>query len=251
MLPLHHFYHCYCDGDWLLPVQEHFDALVSSGLYDALDTLHVGFVGSEPNIAAARSFLADFDFETCAMVAEGFEQETLDHLWEFSFNHDGLCFYAHTKGAANYASINDAWRRSMTFFNVIGWRRPVTALTDGKAIAGCHWIRGNPDEERLVDAWRNRHLNPPGLDGVGGMFGGNFWWARLDLIRRNCEPTRVSRMDAEHWLGQLSEVVPINDDTIFDMNPNPITRQHLVTRWDDNGQPVEGPPAGVGIDRRA
>lgn len=223
-----HFFHLYADGDWQVPVSEHFDALTSSGLYGALDTIHIGFVGSARNIAAAQDALRDYDFETCAAVEQGYEQETLDQLWRFAQHHDGLVFYAHTKGAANYAAINDPWRRSMTHHNVVDWWTPVDALTrGGKSIAGCHWIKGNPDDERLVEAWRTRQLNPPGLDGVGGMFGGNYWWTRLELIRQNCAPSRSSRFDAEHWLGQLSEVMPICDATICDLNPHPIGRPYL------------------------
>lgn len=230
-MDLHHWYHLYADGDWQTPAAEHFDALVRSGLYAELATVQVGFVGSDENIGEAQDFLRQYDIVTACTSPDGFEQETLDELWRFSFRHDGLALYAHTKGAANFAPINNAWRRSMTFFNVMGWRTPVAALQEDKSIAGCHWIRGNPDEERLVEAWKNRHLNPPGLDGVGGMFGGNYWWARLDLVRQNVQPTRRSRFDAEHWLGQLSEVVPIHERTILDLNPHPIVQANLTTDW--------------------
>jgi hypothetical protein len=55
------------------------------------------------------------------------------------------------------------------------------------------------------------------------MFGGNFWWARADLVRLNPPPDRDSRYHAEHWLGQLSEVTPlIPGETICDLNPNAI-----------------------------
>jgi len=229
---LHHFYHLYADGCWEVPALEHFDALRLSGLYAQLDTLHVGFVGSVENVAAAQDALRGYDFETCADMRDGFEQETLDRLWEFSHNNDGAVLYAHTKGAANYARINDAWRRSMTYHCVIRWEYAVEQIAAGKTIAGCHWIKGNPNIERLVEAWQNRHLNPPGLDGVGGMFGGNFWWTRLEDVRRNVKPTRVSRMDAEHWLGQLSEVMPIiKPGTICDLNPKPIHPQNLTDQW--------------------
>lgn len=223
-----HFYHLYADGDWSQPVTEHFDALTASGLYDQLDRIFVGLVGSPENIRQVRAALGGYRYEVCAETREGFEQETLDQIWSHAQTHDGFVFYAHTKGAANYAPINDAWRRSMTRFNVFGWREVVAELEAGKLIAGCHWIHGNPATERLSDAWVNRRINPPGLDGVGGMFGGNYWWARLDVLRLNQEPSRESRHAAEHWLGQLSEVVPICPDTIYDMNPTSIVEANLL-----------------------
>jgi hypothetical protein len=225
---LHHFYHCYADGNWEIPVHEHLMALRASGLDDELASFHVGFVGSAYNIARARDAFVGFDFETCAEIESGYEQETLDALWEFAQHHDGPVLYAHTKGASRDEPIDNPWRRSMTQKCVMEWRTAVDALESGKFIVGCHWIRGNPEIERLAEAWRNRELNPPGLDGVGGMFGGNFWWTRLELVRQNCRPTRNSRFDAEHWLGQLSEVMPIWAGTILDLNPQPIVPWGLV-----------------------
>jgi hypothetical protein len=231
-MEIHHFYHCYADGDWVVPLHEHIRALQVGGLYDHLDSFHIGFVGSDDNIAKVCDSLEVHgvrDYITCSAVAEGFEQETLDKLYDFSQDHDGAVLYAHTKGSANFAPINDPWRRSMEQKCVVEWRTAVAALEcDGKAIVGCHWIMGNPEVERLVEAWRNRRLNPPGLDGVGGMFGGNYWWTRLELLRQNCRPGRESRYAAEHWLGQLSEVMPIFADTILDLNPQPITPSNLV-----------------------
>ncbi len=168
---------------------------------------------------------------TCAETISGFEQETLDPLYDFAQSHDGYVLYTHTKGASRNEPIDTPWRRAMEWYNVVDWHTPIAALDAGATIAGCHWIRGNPEIERLVEAWKNRELNPPGLDGVGGMFGGNFWWTKLELLRRNCRPTRRSRMDAEHWLGQLSEVMPIHADTICDLNPRPITRECLEVPW--------------------
>lgn len=231
-MDLYSFYHLFADGDFEIPVTEHMRALKASGLYDELAGLFIGFVGAADNIEKAEKLLAyglDVDYTMCAYEREGWEQETLDRLYTFAQSYDGAVLYAHTKGAANFAPINDPWRRSMTQLCVMEWRTAVAALEcDGKSIVGCHWIKGQPDIERLSEAWRNRELNPPGLDGVGGMFGGNFWWTRLELLRQNCQPDRVHRHAAEHWLGQLSEVMPINADTILDLNPHPIVASNLV-----------------------
>lgn len=228
--PIYHWYHVYADGNWEPMVSEHLAALQHSGLYDQLDRGRVGLVGSSENVAAVCAYIGGrgFEFEVAANVAEGFEQETLDDLYDFSQTHNGDVLYAHTKGASRDEPIDTPWRRSMTQLTVMEWRTCVAALASGKTIVGCHWIKGNPDVERLNEAWENRELNPPGLDGVGGMFGGNFWWTRLEHLRRNVPPGRESRFAAEHWLGQLSEVMPIWAGTILDLNPRPIVPQNLV-----------------------
>ncbi len=210
--PLHHFYHCFADGDWLEPVTDHFEALTRFGLAAELASCHVGFVGSAKNIAAAKRVIRPYvpGYLTCAKARKGFEQVTLDSLYAWVQDHDGLVSYAHTKGAANYAAVNTLWRRSMEYHNFVEWRRPVEALTTGgKSIAGCHWMSS----------------------GAGGMFGGNYWWTRCELLRQNVPPDHSSRHAAEHWLGQLSDVMPINPETIEDLNPKPIGTDHAGAAW--------------------
>ncbi len=210
--PLTHFYHVYADGDWLEPVTDHFDALVRFGLAAELTSCHVGYVGSPANIATAKLTVESCmpDYLVCAEAAEGFEQVTLDPLYAWVQDHDGLVSYAHTKGAANYASVNLLWRRSMEFYNFVEWHRPVEVLTTGgKSIAGCHWMSS----------------------GAGGMFGGNYWWTHCELLRQNVPPDHSSRHAAEHWLGQLSEVMPITPETVEDLNPRQIGSDHAPAAW--------------------
>lgn len=229
-MDLHHFYHVYADGNWEQPVEEHLAALRAGGLADELTTFRVGLVGSAINMAKAISYLSrsGIKYQVDGLEESGFEQVTLDRLYEFSKTHDGAVLYAHTKGASRNDPIDVPWRRSMTQLCVVDWQVPIAGLEADYLIAGCHWIRGNPDIERLSAAWRNRQLNPPGLDGVGGMFGGNFWWTKLEYVRQLPEPDHVHRHAAEHWLGQLSEVMPLNVDTILDLNPRPIVPSNLV-----------------------
>lgn len=217
MTALHHFYHVYADGDWHTPVRDHFDALTRFGLLNQLTSLHLGFVGTRENIGAVHEALASYTYETVAESREGWEQETLQPLWEFTQYATGLVSYAHTKGSANFAEINNAWRRSMEYYCYVDWQKPAAALTANKYIAGCHWHCGGPS-------------SIPGF-GTGGMFGGNYWWTRCELLRRNVPPGRESRYAAEHWLGQLSEVMPITTKTICDLNPTAINYMYLHDKW--------------------
>lgn len=215
-----HWYHVFADGAWQQPVTDHCEALVRYGLAAELDSVHVGYVGTPENIAAAHCTIEHYlpGYRRCAESASGWEQETLDPLYDWVQDHDGLVSYAHTKGAANYAPINDGWRRDMEHHCVVEWRQPVEALTGcGMSIAGAHWYQGGPS-------------SVPGF-GTGGMFGGNYWWTRADLLRRNVPPGRESRFAAEHWLGQLSEVMPITAETICDLCPGRIEDQQFHTTW--------------------
>lgn len=213
--PLHAWFHCYATGNWQQPVTDYCDALTRFGLYDELASHHVGFVGRPDEIAAARASLdvLVLGYEVCAESPEGWEQETLEPMWKFCHDHDGLVLYTHTKGASRADPVDQPWRRSMLYHNVVNWQEPVTALTEGgKSIAGCHWYCGGPS-------------SIPGY-GTGGMFGGNFWWTRCDLLRQNVPPDNSARGCAEHWIGQLSEVMPLTPDTIHDLNPGEVGSFH-------------------------
>lgn len=217
-MKLSHFYHVYADGDWPQAVTEHCLALTRTGLMKELGSWFVGFVGTDENVKAVRCTLDVLAprYEVCAHELSGFEQVTLDQVYAFVQDHDGLISYAHTKGAAFYNPVNEGWRRSMEYHNFVDWRTPVAALESGKTIAGCHWMNGGPS-------------SIPGY-GHGGMFGGNYWWTHCDKLRLNVPPGHESRFAAEHWLGQLSEVMPITPETICDLNTQPITVGYM-SNW--------------------
>ena len=209
----------YADGEWQVPLAEHIEALRSSGLLEQLDSLQVGIVGSFANTEQVIMALMEqkVRWTLCAQAREGWEQVTLDELWAFAQDNDGLVLYCHTKGAANFDPINNSWRRSMTYYNVIDWATPVAALRAGKSIAGCHWIRGS------------RATNPD--NGDQGFFGGNYWWTHLEILRHNKPPDSALRHYAEHWLGHLSDFTPITNATMLDLNPTAIWEQNLRTQW--------------------
>ncbi len=181
-MKLCHFYHCFADGAWEKPLAEHVDALIDSGLAQALDSFQVGVVGQPARCMAALAYLRqrDVSFQVCASAKEGWEQETQDALYRYSLDHDGYVLYAHTKGASNPVPIQDPWRRSMTRFTVYEWRECVELLGAYDAV-GCHWLDGR-------------------------FFGGTFWWTHLALIRELGAPKRDHRYDAENWIGTYPNI---------------------------------------------
>ena len=210
---LYPFYHFLADGQWLEPASDHFRALQESGLLEALDGLYIGFVGNDDNIARAIEWLDAYGkpYTIVSRVLEGFEQETLDHLSDFSKENDGYVLYGHTKGAGYPVPISMPWRKSMIWYTIMLWRECVTHLDNGYTTVGSHWFqRGGPE-----------HLEWP-------FWGGTYWWAHLKDLRLLDRPTRNARYDAEHWIGELQRHMVINQ---FDMNPNPIAPVYLKYDW--------------------
>lgn len=185
---IHHFYHLYADGNWQMCVPDHIRALVHYGLYSNLASLNIGFVGTPANITMAQEYLTlhGLAFNVAATAPSGWEQVTLDPLYDKAKEDpDSYFVYAHTKGAANFATINNTWRLGMTRVNIVEWERAVQALKDGATTAGCHYYPINPDNP-----------NP--------FWGGNFWWATGEHINKLQRCGRNHRHEAEAWVGSIN-----------------------------------------------
>lgn len=179
---IRHYYHLYSDGQWQDPVREHCDAMVSSGLR-AVSSLTVCIVGHPDTRRAPREFLYDLN-PVFVEYDCGWEQHTLNRLRFELHSHNDHVLYTHTKGASDPSPINIGWRRAMTQQVVNQWRDCVWQLSEVDAV-GCHWL--TPEQY-------------PGMV-TTPFFGGNFWWANADYLRRLPAPLENDRWDAERWIG--------------------------------------------------
>lgn len=208
MTELHAWFHVYADGNWRPALDDYLDALQRFGLHDALTELHIGFHGCPDNIERVETYLRliGLTYTVEAREDSGWEQVTLSVLHEWCQSHDGYVSYAHTKGAGFDRPIQEAWRRGMLFNMIVRWEACVAHLDAGAKVVGSHYRRAEPS---ITDpAW-----------GWSGMFCGNFWWTKADVLRLNVPPTYRSRLDAEHWLFQLTEVMDVSEGFVVDLNP--------------------------------
>lgn len=187
-----HFYHVYASGRWEDPVFGHAAALAQSGYRGPVT---VGLVGTPRDRDRARDGITTL-FTAAGAAPDswieadsGYEQVTLAPLREYSAAHSGAICYAHTKGAANTSHLTPYWRRSMTRHVIGRWRECVRLLKCGYDTAGCHWL--TPE----------RHHQPPLFIVTSPFYGGNFWWATTEYLRRLPPPGTASRYDAEGWIG--------------------------------------------------
>lgn len=213
MPDIHHFFHVFAGGDWERPVAEHLDALERSGLGRGMRSFNVGVVGPPDDRTAVLAVLEGWrPLDLLAVADDGWEQVTLGAMWWWARHHDGLICYTHTKGAGNHADINDEWRRDMEHHNVFEWRRIVDAFEAGAQVAGAHWITDPASSH-------------------AGMFGGNFWWTRAELLRQGCRPGNDYRHRAEEWLGDLGTITPLTGDAVFDLCPTSIAPGAMHPDW--------------------
>ena len=179
------YFHLYAAGAWQKPTREFLDAMLESGLADEAGYLNLGVVGP----LGARLDAIDYcrsrmPTEVIAEANEGWEQVTLSALRQDAKG-DAI-LYAHSKGAAFPSDWNDAWRRSLILSVVSEWRENLAMLETYDAV-GCHWL--------------TTAMTQPGMPQKFNFFGGNFWLARISVIRALPEPPVVLRFDAEAWLG--------------------------------------------------
>lgn len=218
--PLHHFYHIYSKGQWEVPVQDHIRALKQYGLYNKLSSLNVGIVGPPETREAVKNYLnsQDIKYNVCTEVDDGWEQETLDELWNFAKNNDGYALYAHTKNAVNINPLHVSWRKSMTYYNVVNWQSCVKLLDNNYCAVGCHYL--------LIDNKLDERMH--------GFYAGTYWWTKMKYLKNFPRPARTNRYDAEGWIGFLKPVAEDMGDTyvFHDYTPfHPASGLGFVTEW--------------------
>ena len=194
MTRLTHFFHVYADGNFSTPIREHFGEVKASGLFEELDSVRVGIVGSEANRARVLTLFEELGVPAMVVgtAPTGWEQVTLTKLHTFAKKDDGFIFYAHTKGAWSSDSMAHPWRQSMIRHTVARWRECVDALQVVDT-AGPFWL-----ESRAPEHKNHKHF-----------FGGNFWWAQSAYVAK-LRPVGVSsRYDAEGWIGLSDPSVKI------------------------------------------
>jgi hypothetical protein len=195
-----HFYHIGADGDWQVPVHEHFAALRTSKFPGRV---RVGIVGSNDNITKVEKYLVkywDWRFTADVTADTGFEQVTLEVLRSWVQNEDPSTkvLYAHSKGAFNQSFQQDNWREAMTTKLVREWETCVPLL-DTSDVVGIHWVTP------ALAASIGHEVGSP-------FFGGNFWWANAGYLKNLPPLGYSSRWDAEAWIG-------LGDPKITDRKP--------------------------------
>lgn len=227
MKKIHHFYHIYASGMWETPAVEHVRALNESGLMSQISTFNFGLVGKREDQDRVEKFLEE-NFPTINIVAraeEGFEQETMDAIYDYAKDHTGYVLYAHTKNAMNLNDLHVKWRKSMTYFTVMRWKECIELMDDGYNAVGSHYLKITP--EALVQEF--------GYDkSYHGLFAGTFWWTDLEYIKKFPKVGRNSRFDAEYWISNLKEVVENTGKPfkVYDFNyAHPASSHGMVYSW--------------------
>jgi len=230
---LHHFYHIGSSGKWLQPLSEHIHALRRYGLLEKLDSINFGIIGLSDNRKDVKDYLhKELDnFNIVAEADSGWEQVTINPMYEFSLKNDGYIFYAHTKSSNNHNIFGAKHRRSMTYFNVVNWKDCVEKLNEGYVLAGTHYCQMH----LVKDAYGNE-MDIPGetrwenIKKYDGFFLGNFWWTTVEAMRTLSPCANNYRQDAEFWIAQIK----LENKMAYDFYPHQVFTEHedkFITKW--------------------
>jgi predicted secreted protein len=227
MKKLHHFYHIYGSGNWEIPAKEHLQALKDSGLINEIYSFNFGIVGNYEERKEVKQFLKDnfISFNVVAETESGFEQETMDAIYDYAKDHKGYVLYAHTKNASNINDVHLKWRKSMTYFAVMNWKECIKLMDEGYSAVGSHYLLVKNNQ--LVEDVKN-------VKNDFGVFAGTFWWTDLDYIKYFPRVERNNRFDAEYWISNLKHVVEgfEKEFKIYDFNPyHPGSTKGMIFSW--------------------
>ena len=194
----HHFFHVYADGDWGRAAAEHLNALDHVGVPYRVTC---GVVGTPDNRAEAiRHLPASWEF---VEFDDGYEDRTLNLIADRLT--DLPVLYTHTKGAGFPREYSAAWRACMEWSVVGRWRTNLAALSEYDVV-GAHWL--TPEQWHDVDT---------------PFFGGNYWWATADYLRKLGPVDTHDRFGAERrWVG----TVPARALNLVSGWPGPSCKDH-------------------------
>lgn len=202
--PIRGWLHVACmHGGDLIAAEMH-GRLKQSGLLHKSTRVEVSLVGDEGCRRRLRSNIFDVDSRYRVGVDHSdlslYEWPSLIEMWREARSQDFYAYYVHTKGASNcrpdvpqYIQGNlRNWRDCMSHFVIGEHETALSALAGGYDASGALYYPC---------------VNP----GIGGMFGGNFWWTTSEHLRRLPDPRGLAgssgeaRMRAESWLCSLDD----------------------------------------------
>ena len=191
------FYHLYQANNWQKLFEEQMNSLVSSGIYEKCDFIHIGINGDQELPFVLDKMKVEYNENKIL------EANTLQRLWEFSnSNPEYKVLYFHSKGVThaedNYLTINtNSWRKYLEYYVIDEWKTCVEDLNFYDC-AGAEWI----DESKLWDSDLNDYRY-----GIDLHYAGNFWWANAEYLK-NLDLNYIyndekgwARWRSEFWIG--------------------------------------------------
>lgn len=207
-LPINVFYHICMINHYKEIVKEHLELIVSSGLYDVIDNIYIGCLGSKKEINNLHDILSAYDkikiysFDTNLEKFEFATLQVIEDICESGEEFYGL--YIHTKGCSYPGNEGGKyWRDYMNYYNISQWEDCIDQLDIGYDTFGV----------KLLSA-----ANPPSFT---MHYSGNFFWFYSEYaatLPRIKELDRKNRFNAETWICSGSPIAGTACQLFVDYN---------------------------------
>ena len=182
-------YHIFCTGNYLKVVENQLKRLKKSGIYDWSDEIAVTCIKLDGDFKDILQVLNNHSkLRITTFTSNQFEYEGIKKVWEYSQKYNGEVLYFHTKGVSNrYENIKtqkvstrkslgvDIWKELLEYYLIDNFRECLNKLTNYDQV---------------------------GVTNVDGWWWGNYWWAKLEDVRRQSKPAVGDRWSYEDWLNK-------------------------------------------------
>ena len=216
------YYHIFTINNWVEIVNEQFDLLKKSNLFDH-SLIKVGILYIHiKDVDIAKTLFDGYDNVEIVLIKPNTgvgESETLMKLKEYSTNCDNNrnVLYIHTKGVTQHNSVRELpikkWRNMMEYFLIEKWEDCVNKLNEGYECCGVNY--------------QNHEGNIKGETTLIKIFNGNFFWTKTDYIKKLDESILFEhRYSAENWISSSNPNTfsfydtPITIDLYYQINEN-------------------------------
>ena len=183
------FYHVLMINEWESIVKEQLSLIVRSGLYDELDSIYIGALGT--GIDRLRELIEPYDKISIVRYSDNvnlYEFWTLKIAWyESQKDKPFFGLYFHTKGVSWPGHPGGKyWRDYMNHYNIKQYKEAIKMLRKGYDTCGVKLL-GKKD---------------PPVHKVH--YSGNFFWFKSSYVARIEDPclcNQSDRFQAEFWIG--------------------------------------------------
>ena len=160
------FWHTYLVNDYKLIVQDQITKLITSGLYENVDTIFVGIsANSELEIEWFKNIVSHYNkCVPIVLVDKDGEKPTMRLLVNYIKENDCYVLYFHTKCVSNTGYNNTLWRWSQDYSMIYRWKECIDILDYGMDAVGCN-LR------------KDTHI------GYHPHFSGGYWWSTSKYVR--------------------------------------------------------------------
>lgn len=189
-------------------LQRQFEALVTSKLMDACQSLFVGLVSSCEEYQLPLQIRMHPKLQLIAREKSGFEEVTLCKLKKFvdddHHNNKARILYIHTRGVTHEPTsqvgiASKDWTRMMEFFLIFRWQQALEALKTHHT-AGCEMWAHPCRITKGKEVWH---------------YSGNFWWANGSYLRQLRHPLNYG--SCIEFVGEEVHRCMVSEDWVLDL----------------------------------